>query len=72
MAEEKGMCSSPPARALKSQLTVEQPSTRGCWNSPKKDTKDKGKVATRCQEGHNRNKIKLYTYEVGGPQTGEQ
>ena len=29
---------SPPARAPKSQLTVEQPSTGGHWSLPKKDT----------------------------------
>ena len=32
------VCSSPPARAPKSQLAVEQPSTEGHWNPPKKDT----------------------------------
>ena len=31
-------CASPPARAPKSQLVVERPSTGGCWNPPKKDT----------------------------------
>ena len=36
MAEEKQVCSSPPAKAPKQQLTVEQPSTGGHWNSPKK------------------------------------
>ena len=30
------MCSYPSARGLKSQLPVEQPSTGGCWNLPKK------------------------------------
>ena len=40
MAEYKGMCSSPPVRAPKSQLAVEQPSTTGCWNLPKKKKKD--------------------------------
>ena len=33
-----GHCASPPARAPKSQLVVEWPSTGGCWNPPKKDT----------------------------------
>ena len=32
------MHSSPPVRAPKSQLAVEQPSTGGRWNLPKKDT----------------------------------
>ena len=32
------MRSSPPAKALKLQLAVEQPLTRECWNPPKKDT----------------------------------
>ena len=32
------MHSSPPMRAPKLQLAVEQPSTRGHWNPPKKDT----------------------------------
>ena len=30
------MHSSPPVRAPKLQLVIEQPSTGGCWNSPKK------------------------------------
>ena len=34
----EGFCSSPPAKAPKSQLAVEQPQTGGCWNLPKKDT----------------------------------
>ena len=38
MAEQKDMCSSPPGRASKSKLAVEQPSTEGHWNLPKKDT----------------------------------
>ena len=37
MAEEKDMSSPPPARTLKLQLAVEEPSTEGCGNSPKKD-----------------------------------
>ena len=32
------ICSSLPVRAPKSQLAVEQPSTGGCWNLPKKGT----------------------------------
>ena len=31
------MHSSPPMRAPKLQLAIEQPSTGGCWNPPKKD-----------------------------------
>ena len=38
VVEPKDMCSSPPARAPESQLAVEQPSTGGCQNLPKKDT----------------------------------
>ena len=34
------MHSSPPARAPKSQLAVEQPPTGGCLNLPKKKKKD--------------------------------
>ena len=32
------MCSSPPVRAPKLQLAVEQPLMGGCWNTPKKDS----------------------------------
>ena len=38
MVGKKDMSSSPPARAPKSQLAVEQPSAGGCWNSAEKDT----------------------------------
>ena len=38
MAEKKDVCPSPPARAPKSQLAVEQPSTEGHWNSPRNDS----------------------------------
>ena len=37
MVEQKDMRSSPPARAPKSQLAIEQPWTGGHWNLPKKD-----------------------------------
>ena len=37
MAEEKDMRTLPPVRAVKLHLAVEQPSTEGCGNSPKKD-----------------------------------
>ena len=51
--EWKDMCSSPPVRAPNLQLAVEQPSTRGHWNPPKKKkkkkptSKTKDKTATR-------------------------
>ena len=32
------MSSSPPVRAPKLQLAVEQPLMGGCWNTPKKDS----------------------------------
>ena len=38
MAEYKDVCSCPSTRTPKSQPVAEQPSTRGCWNPPKKDT----------------------------------
>ena len=37
MAEKKDVCPSPPARAPKSQLAVEQPLRGEHWNPPKKD-----------------------------------
>ena len=33
---DKDMCLSPPVTAPKLQLAVGQPSTRECWNPPKK------------------------------------
>ena len=42
MAEQKGMCSSSPARTPKLQLTTEQPLTRECWILPEKDTPHPG------------------------------
>ena len=42
MAEQKGMCSSSPARTPKLQLTTEQPLTRECWILPEKDTPPPG------------------------------
>ena len=41
MAEKKDVCPSPPARAPKSQLAVEQPSTGGCLNLPKSNKQKK-------------------------------
>ena len=38
IAEWKDMCLSPPVRAPKLQLAVEQPLIGGHWNQPKKDT----------------------------------
>ena len=46
------MHSPPPARAPKSQLAVEQPSTGGLWNLPRKDTlhqKTKKKPQQDCR-----------------------
>ena len=39
MAEQKDVHSSPPGRAPKLQLAVEQPSTGGRWKPPKKKKK---------------------------------
>ena len=74
MAEQKDMCSSPPGRASKSKLAVEQPSTEGHWNLPKKDTPCP-KTKKKWQEmvgGAHHDKIKSYTHLVGNPQSGEQ
>ena len=42
---------SPPVRAPKSQLAVEQPSTGRCWNLPKKDTSCPQKKKKPQQDG---------------------
>ena len=75
MVELKDMHSSPPARAPKLQLAIEQPSTGKHWNPPKKrypTSKDKGEATKKQQEGHNHNTMKSHTRQVGGPKTGEQ
>ena len=41
MTENKDAHLSPTAKAQKLQLAVEQPSTGGCWNPPKKKKKKK-------------------------------
>ena len=72
------MHSSPAARAPKSQLAVEQPSTGGCLNLPKSNkqkirytmSKNKEKATVRWYVGHNHDKIK--SRQVGDSQTGEQ
>ena len=66
------MRSSPPARAPKSQLAVEQPSTLELTKKVDPMFKDKEETAARWLEGHNHNKIKSHTHQVGDPQTGEQ
>ena len=40
-----------PESAPKSQLAVEQPSTGGCWNPPKKDTPHSKKKEKLQQNG---------------------
>ena len=76
MAEENDVRLYPPMRGPKSQQAVEQPLTGGCWNPPKNYTpkyiksKDK-EAAMRWQEGHQHDKIKSHTYQVGKPQSGE-
>ena len=70
---EKYVCSSPPAKAPKLRLTVEQPSTGGHWNSPKKDAPHpKTKKPQQDSRSGTINKIKSHTHWVGDPQTGEQ
>ena len=56
MAECKNMYSSPPARASKSQLAVEQSLTGGCWNRPKKDILHP-KTKEKLQQDSRRNAI---------------
>ena len=58
MVEWKDMCSSPPARAPKLQLDVEQPLTGGCWNPPKKDTPHP-KTKKKLQEDGRRGTIRI-------------
>ena len=63
---------SPPAKAPKSQLAVEQPYTGECWNPAKKDiTRPKTNRKPQPDDG-NHDKIKSYTRWVDDPQTGEQ
>ena len=64
------MHSSSPARAPKSQLAVEQPSTGGHWDLPKRHptSRDKEEAAERQQEGDNHDKIKSHSQKVGDPQ----
>ena len=50
MTEWKNMCSSYSSRTPKLQLAVEQPSTGGCWNPPKKDS-PREKVKKLQQDG---------------------
>ena len=45
------MYSSPPARAPKWQLAVEQPLTEGHWSSPKNDTPHKKTKGKPKQDG---------------------
>jgi len=68
------MCSSSSSRVPKLQLAVEQPSTGGCWNPPKKDTPSSTTKKKPQQDGsrYNHDKIKPHTRQVGDPQTGEQ
>ena len=66
------MHSSPPARAPKLQLAVEQPSTLELTKKVYLKFKDKEETAARWLEGHNHNKVKSHTHQVCDPQTGEQ
>jgi len=66
---------SSPVRTPKLQLAVEQPSTGGHWNPPKKDTphpKTQEKLQQDCRMGTIMIKIKSHIFWVGNPQTGEQ
>ena len=60
------MCSSPPGRTPKSKLAVEQPSTGGPWNLPKKiPHAQRQRSFSETVEGHNHDKIKSQTHWVG-------
>ena len=59
MAEQKDVCSSPPVRAPKSQLAVEQPSTEGHWNPPSKDTTHPKTKKLRWYRNHCRGAIMI-------------
>ena len=73
MVEQKEVHSSPSVRRPKLQLAAEPPLRGGCQNPTKNDSPHpKTKAARRWQEGHNHNKIKYHTCQVGDPQTGEQ
>ena len=52
------MHSSPPVRAPKSQLTVDQPSTGGHWNPPKKDT-PRPEIRKKLQQDSRRGTITI-------------
>ena len=66
------MCSSPPTKAPKSQLAVEQPLSGGCWNPPKTPHIQRQRRShSKMAGGHNYDKIKSYTLPVGKPQTRE-
>ena len=72
------MNSSPPAKAPKLQLAIEQPSTGGFSEDTREPTKkrylmskDKGEASTRQLEGCDHDKIKSHTHPVDDPQTGE-
>ena len=64
------MCASPPARAPKSQLAVEQPSIDNAGTHQKRYpmSKDKKEAKERWEERHNHHKIKSHTRQIGDPQ----
>ena len=70
--EQKGMCSSLHVRAPKFQLLVDQPSTGGCCNPPKKIIllAQRQSSHSEWQEGHNQDKIKSYAPRVSDTQNG--
>ena len=75
------MHSSPPTRAPRSQLAIEQPLTGGHWNPPEKDIphpETKKKPQEDCRRSVTVIKSdqilepKSHTHQVGDPQTREQ
>ena len=73
MAEQKDVRSPPLMKTPKSQLMVEQPLIKNCWNLQKRYATFKEKEATMTwQKGYNCDKIKSHTCIMGDPQTGKQ
>ena len=68
------MCSSPPAKAPKSQLVVEQPQKEdtGTYQKKTAHVQRQGEPAARQKQGHNHDKIKSHTHLVRDPRAGEQ
>ena len=53
-------------------LTIDKKKITGTGQKRYPTSKDKEEAAARQQEGHNHDKIKSHTHQVGDPQTGEQ